>query len=462
VTTFAATGTLARDLRATVRGSVIAAGDPGYDEARTAHNLGVDQRPAAVVLPKDAVDVSATVRAAAAAGLRVTAQAGGHGATSSMEDCVLIRTQELRDIEVDVRGACARVGAGVRWGELHELTACHGLHGVCGSAAAISIAGYCLGGGISVFARALGSGAGSVLAVEVVDGDGVRTRIRPDRDPEAFWALRGGGGSLGIVTALELRLHRSPAIFGGLLTWSGEHARAVLGAWRRWVDTVDEEVTSTATVMQVPALPAMPPELRGRCIVRVGVAVLGDEAHGRAVVAPLLAAAPVLADALRPTGIDELGELAQEPVTPLPIRLDATLLADVDDATLDRVVAVAGPDSGTPLAFVQLRHLGGALAREPEVPAVFGAVPEPFLAYAAGAPLGGPAHAQAIDAALREVRAAVAPTSTGRCPLTFLFGGQDSARAFRAGDARRLAAVKERLDAADVVVGNHRLPAVVG
>ena len=194
MTTFAATGALARDLRATVRGSVIAAGDPGYDEARAAHVVNVDQRPAAVVVPKDAADVAAAVRAAAAAGLRVTAQAGGHGATSAMEDCVLIRTHELRDVEVDVRAASARVGAGVRWGELHDVTARHGLHGVCGSAPDISIAGYCLGGGISSFARALGSGAGLGPRARGRRRRRRRGRAHPDRDPEAFWALRGGSG----------------------------------------------------------------------------------------------------------------------------------------------------------------------------------------------------------------------------------------------------------------------------
>src|SRR4051812_28753718 len=213
MTTFAATGTLAHDLRATLRGSVLAAGDPGYDEARAPHTVNVDQRPAAVVVPKDAADVAAAVRAAAAAGLRVTAQAGGHGATSAMEDCVLIRTHELRDVEVAGRAASARVGAGVRWGELHDVTARHGLHGVCGSAPDISIAGYCLGGGISWFARALGSGAGAVLAIEVVDGDGTRPRLTPDRDPEALWAPRGGTGSPAIPTAPEGRLPRGPARF---------------------------------------------------------------------------------------------------------------------------------------------------------------------------------------------------------------------------------------------------------
>ena len=89
-----------------------------------------------------------------------------------------------------------------------------------------------------------------------------------------------------------------------------------------------------------------------------------------------------------------------------------------------------------------------------------GPVPEPFFAYALGAPLGGPEHAEAIGGALLDFRTAVAPTSTDRCPLTFLAGGQDPGRAFRPGDAARLAAVKERLDPADVVIGNHRLPAV--
>src|SRR5215218_641166 len=124
----AAVGTIADDLRDAVRGLVAAPGDPAYDEVRSAHHVIVDQRPAAVVIPADADDVSATVRLAAAHGLRVSAQAGGHGATSSMEDCILIRTHDLRAIEVDPSSGRALVGAGVRWGELHAVSAEHRLH----------------------------------------------------------------------------------------------------------------------------------------------------------------------------------------------------------------------------------------------------------------------------------------------------------------------------------------------
>src|SRR3954451_17483970 len=142
---FAVIGSIPADLRDALPGIVATPGDPAYDEARFAHHANVDQRPAAVVIPLDADDVSATMRLAAAHGLRVTAQASGHGATSSMEDAILIRSHDLRDIDIDTRTARARVGAGVRWGELHTASAHYGLHGVCGTAPDISVVGYSLG-----------------------------------------------------------------------------------------------------------------------------------------------------------------------------------------------------------------------------------------------------------------------------------------------------------------------------
>ena len=430
MTTFAATGTLARDLRATVRGAVIAAGEPGYDEGRAAHVLNVDQRPAAVVVPKDAVDVAAAVRAAAAAGLRVTAQAGGHGAhlldggLRPAPDPRAARRRARRPRRVRPRGRRRPLGRAAR--RHRPARAARRLPGARPASASPATASA---------AASAGSRAPSARApapsspLEVVDGDGVRARVTADRDPEAFWALRGGSGSLGIVTALEVRLHRAPAIFGGLLTWSGEHARDVLGAWRRWVDTVGEEVTSMATVMQVPPLPALPPELRGRCVVRVGVAILGDEAprprRRRPAARRGAGAGRRAAPDRHRRARDARPGAAHAPAD--PARRDAPLRHRRRDARPPR-----GPrrprlrDATEPscsCATSAARSPGS-----PETPAVFGAVPEPFLAYAARRAAGRRRSTPGRSTArCREIRTAVAPTSTERCPLTFLSGGQDPA-----------------------------------
>jgi hypothetical protein len=452
--------TIADDLRAAVRGAVTAPDDPGYDAARAAFEVGADQRPVAVVEPVDADDVAAVVGVARRAGVAVTAQAGGHGATGGLEDAILVRTHGLRAIEVDAGARRARVGAGVRWGELHARTAPLGLYGPSGSAPGVSVVGYALGGGLSWFGRAHGFGANSVLAVELVDAAGEQRRVTADTDPELFWALRGGGGSFGLVTAVEIALYAAPSIYGGQLMWPGEAAGDVLRAWRRWVDTAPEELTSVATVFQFPPLPDVPAELHGRWVAWVGFAYAGDEASGGALAAPLREALPEpMMDDVRAMGADELGSIAKEPTEPLPALLRSELLDDVTDASIDALLGLVGPGTESGLLFVQLRHLGGALGRAPEVPSAASHLASPFMAYAIGVPMGGPAHAAAIAETLRAFTGALAPVASGRAVLTFLAPGEDMRRVYDEDVLDRLRAVKERVDRDGVIRGNHALPA---
>jgi FAD/FMN-containing dehydrogenase len=452
--------TIAGELRTAVRGGVTAPDDPGYDAARAAFEAGADQRPLAVVEPVDAEDVAAVLRTARDAGVRVAAQAGGHGATGGLEDAILIRTDALRAIEVDAGERRARVGAGVRWGELHAQTAPLGLYGVSGSAPGVSVVGYVLGGGLSWFGRAHGFGANGVLAVELVDAGGEQRRVTADSDPELFWALRGGGGSFGIVTAVEIALHAATGIYGGQLMWPGEAAGDVLRAWRRWVDAVPEQLTSVATVFQFPPVPDVPAELRGRWVAWVGFAYAGGETPGRALAAPLREALgePMLDD-VRVMAADELGSIAKEPTEAMPALLRSELLDDLDDGAIDAITGLVGPGTESGLLLVQVRHLGGALGRAPEVPSAASHVASPFMAYALGVPMGGPPHAAAIAGSLRSLTERLAPVASGGTVLTFLAAGEDMGRVYGARDLERLRAVKQRVDPDGVVRANHELPA---
>ena len=444
-------------LRDVVRGAVTLPGEDGWDAARRAFNLAVDQQPAAVVEVQAAFDVVAAVRFAAAHGLGVTAQPTGHGATHDLRDTIVLRTGALRAIYVDREGARVVAGAGVRWGDLLARTGRDGLAGLSGSSPGVGVVGYCLGGGLGWLGRRYGLAADSVLAIELVTPDGELVIVDAESDPELFWALRGGGGSFGIVTAIELALQPVPSVFGGRLVWPGEQAQTVLNAWRRWTAGVPEELSSTATVMQVPPLPTVPEPLRGRHLVTIAIAHQGDEAQAREELAPLLeqTGAPMI-EQLATLPIADLGEIAQDPADPAPSALAAELLDDVTPATIDAILSQVGAGSGSPLVLAQLRHLGGALARRTPGQGVAGAVAAPYLVYGVGV-TPTPAAAAAVAAGLRGLLAAVAPWGTGRRPLNFAADGE-LATVFAAADLARLSALRTERDPRDVIRANHRIP----
>ena len=194
--------------------------DAGYDAARTPWNL-TDQRPAAVAVPRDAAEVAAVVRAAAAAGLRVAPQSTGHNAgplaATGLADVVLVRTTALQEVVVDAARRRCRVGGGVEWQAAVEAVAPHGLACLHGSSPNVGVAGYSLGGGIGWYARKLGLATSHLTAVEVVLADGRIVRADAEHHAELFWAVRGGGGNFGVVTALEFELFEIPTAYAGMM-----------------------------------------------------------------------------------------------------------------------------------------------------------------------------------------------------------------------------------------------------
>ena len=263
-----------------LHGDYITRDDAGYDEARQAWNLAVDQRPAAVALPQTANDVAAIVRHARANGLRVAAQGTGHNShplAHELDDTVLVKTHRMRDVEIGPVTCRARVGAGALWIDVTVPAGEHNLAPLAGSSPDVGVVGYSLGGGISWLGRRYGLSANSVLAVELVDADGEHVRASADENPELFWALRGGGGSFGVVTAMEIALYPADELYAGWLIFPIERAAEVLPAWREWVRDVPDEVTSVGRFLQVPPLPEIPEPVRGRRLVVVEATMLMSE-----------------------------------------------------------------------------------------------------------------------------------------------------------------------------------------
>ena len=260
--------------------AVVLPHDPRWNEARVAWNLAVDQQPAAVALPESAADVMAVVRWARSRGLRVAPQGTGHNAAAmgSLAHTVLVKTERMRGVEIDAERRIARVEAGVLWAEVSEAAAEHGLAALAGSSPDVGVVGYSLGGGISWLARRYGLAANSVTAVELVNADGELVRADADNESELFWALRGGGGSFGVVTALEFQLYPIAEVYAGVLFFPIERGKEVLHAWRNWLEDVPDEVTSVGRFLQFPPIPDIPEPLRGGSFVVVEATSLLDEA----------------------------------------------------------------------------------------------------------------------------------------------------------------------------------------
>ncbi|MEV4581074.1 FAD-binding oxidoreductase [Nonomuraea jabiensis] len=432
-------------LRRAVRGQVLVPGDDGFDAARLAWNRAVEQKVSAVVRVEDAADAAAVVSYAKLAGLGVAVQPGGHGAGDGLDGQILVRTGRMRGVDIRPGERVARVEAGVQWGELLAAAAEHGLTGLAGSSPVVSVTGYTLGGGISWFGRSYGLAANGVRAFEVVDADGARARVTAASDPELFWALRGGGGDFALVTAMEIGLFPAPHLYGGAVIWPVARAEEVLAAFREITATAPEELTLWFTLMRFPPLRELPEPLRGLSAVAVHAAYLGEEAAGRALLAPLGRAGTPLLDTRGPLPAHALGAIAAEPTEPKAGLLRAELVTDLDDACAAALLGTAADGSVAPLTAVQVRHLGGALSRPVLNGGACGHLAEPYALSMLGA-----ADTPQLAAAVKERQAALSkamiPHTSGRKPYTLLGHGEKAAAAFPGDVLARLRDVKRRRD----------------
>lgn len=454
------TATLARPPAARPRGRIVEAGDPGWDAARQAFNLLVDQRPAAIAQPADELEVAAAVAHARDRGLRVAPQGTGHGAAAlgDLDDTLIVNTAALSSVAIDPAARRVRVGAGVKWARVAPELSRHGLACLHGSSSDVGIAGYSLGGGMGWLARRHGLQANSVTAIELVTADGRLVRADAGHEPDLFWALRGGGGNFGVVTAIEFRVHPAPRLYAGALFFPFARAGEVLHAWNELLPSLPDDLMSWATLFHFPDVPEVPPPFRAASMAVVMAAFLGGEAGGRALLAPLRALGPDM-DTFAMVAPAALTDLAMEdPAEPLPYRSAHQLLGDLPPGAIDDLMAAAGPRSaaGTALTMVQMRHMGGALARRPPGAGARATLPGAISLFSLGI-----VEDEAGDAAVRThldaVQRALAPHRVGDYP-NFVERPADASAFFDEDTWARLRRVKARHDPADVFRGGHHIP----
>ena len=449
----------AEALRGLCGGRVHLPGDPGYDTARLPWNVAVDQRPAAVALPHDASEVAEVVRAAAAAGLRVAPQSSGHSAAPlaerGLDDVVLVRLSELTGVSIDPDNRTARVVGGTLWRDVVAAAAPYGLAAMHGSSPDVAVAGYALGGGLSWYGRQHGLAANSLRAVEVVTADGTTVLADAEHHADLFWALRGGGGNLGIVTALELRLLPVADVYAGMLLWDREHAPAVVRAWSEWTRDLPDSVTTSMRVMSFPPLPELPPFLSGRQLVVIDGAVLEDDGRAAELLAPLRALGPEM-DTFGRMPAAALPEIHMDPPGPSPAVSGHAMLSELGEETIATLLAEVGPGTTTSLLFAEVRHLGGALGRPAPAGGVLDHLPDDYALFCVAiAPVPEAAAAGLADA--DRVVTALRPWSTDRRMLNFTEHAVDASSGYAADAWDRLCRIRAELDPAGVFRANHPL-----
>ncbi|CAA9289883.1 MAG: hypothetical protein AVDCRST_MAG61-78 [uncultured Friedmanniella sp.] len=440
------------ELAAALKGALCLPGDPAYDGVVMPWNVAVPVRPAAVVVAADALDVSTAVRYAAEHGLRVAVQCTGHGAAAGVDDGVLlVSTAGLDLVEVRPDGT-ARVGAGVRWQQVVDASVPHGYAPLNGSSLDVGVVGYTTGGGVGPMARTFGLASDQVTAFDVVTADGTLRRATPAENQDLFWGLRGGKGCLGIVTAVEFTLVPVVSLYGGGLWFDGADASAVLNAWRSWSADLPEQATSSVAMMQLPPMPGVPPQLAGKLTVSVRFAFVGDAAVGEALLAPMRAAVEPLLDGVGVLPYAAVDAIHADPVDPLPFHERGALLADLPPEAVEALVAAAGAGSGSPLIMVEIRQLGGAVAREGVHPSAFSHRDAPYSLLCIGVAV--PPVVDATVAYAAAVLEALRPWSTGGLLPNFGGGGTT---AYNAEDLARLRSLMEAHDPARLLVAGDAL-----
>lgn len=452
-------GAAAERLRAEIRGDVVLPSEEGWDEARAAWNLAVDQRPAVVVVPESAEDIAAAVSFAVEIGAKVVAQGTGHNAfpLGDLSDAVMIKTSRMRGVEIDPDAGTARVEAGAQWGDVVPAAAGHGLISLAGSSHDVGVVGYSLGGGVSWLARSKGMACDSVTAIELITADGVQRRVDADNDPDLFWALRGGGGDFGIVTAMEFGLFEAGDIYAGALFFPPERAPEVLEAWRVWTETVPDEVTSIGRTLNFPPFPEIPEPLRGNSFAIVEAVFLGDAEAGAELIAPLRDLGPVM-DTFAAVGPADLLGLHMDPPGPVPGKGDHQMLRELTPEALQAALAVTSSDAGKALLGFEIRHLGGALARSGA--SCIGTLGGDYMTFGVGIVMG-PDSVPALREALANLREAFAPVDSGRPYLNFAELPVTGESIYEPAAFTRLVEVLERVDPYDIFRANHPLARVV-
>ncbi|MFB6130978.1 MAG: FAD-binding oxidoreductase, partial [Salinigranum sp.] len=403
------------DLRTAFRGEVLTPDDEGYDEARRVWNAMIDRRPAAIARCAGVADVIAAVNFARERDVAVAVRGGGHNIAGNAvcDDGLVIDLSEMSSVEVDPEAKTARVGPGATLAEFDHEAQAFGLATPVGYNSTTGIAGLTLGGGFGWLSRRYGLTIDNLRSVDVVTADGRFLHANDSQNEDLFWAVRGGGGNFGVVTAFEFDLHPvGPEVLGGPVFHPYEDAREALEFYREFTADAPDELACYALVVRAPSEEPFPEKHRGEPALVFAVCYAGPIAEGEAALAPLREFGTPIVDAIEPLPYTALQQSFDDG-SPEGYRwyTKSHYLDDFPDGAIDTIIEYTDPFPGE-LTQVALEPMGGAIA---DVDPAATAFPHRNVAYSFGVwpAWTDPERDDELIAWAREFHEAMAPYAEG-------------------------------------------------
>ncbi len=456
---FAREGISIPELRAVLNGRVIAPDNAGYDLARTVFYGGFDRRPAVIVRPSDAADVSYVVSLARETGLELAVRSGGHSLAghSVSQGGIVLDLSNMRALHIDAKRRIAWAETGLTAGDYTNAAGAYGLATGFGDTGSVGIGGITLGGGVGFLVRKHGLTIDDLLAADIVTADGQLVRADAETHPDLFWAIRGGGGNFGVATRFQFRLHDVDTIVGGMLILPA--TPDVIASFIAEAEAAPEELSTIANVMPAPPMPFLPEEVHGKLIVMAMLGYAGEAGAGERAVAPFRRLATPIADMVRPMRYPEIYPPDEGDYHPTAVA--RTMFVNTINRGVAETIVEYLQASDATVRVAQLRVLGGAMARIPADATAFAHRASRIMVNLA-AFYEGPE-----DRAVRQVWvadfAAALRQSDGGAYVNFL-GDEGEARvreAYPGATWDRLAAIKARYDPANLFRLNQNIPPAI-
>jgi FAD/FMN-containing dehydrogenase len=350
-------------LRASLNGRVITPEDADYDAVRTGLSREAVRRPALIVRPLDADDVSRVVSLARETGLELAIRSGGHSLTgfSTSEGGIVLDLSQMKGLKINVEERTAWAEAGLTAGEYTAETAKFGLATGFGDTASVGLGGLTTGGGIGYLVRKYGLTIDNLLAARVVTADGQIRHVDAETHPDLFWAIRGGGGNFGVVTHFQFRLYEVSTIVGGMLILPA--TAKVMAAFAAAAEAAPEELSTIVYTMPAPPMPFLPEQYHGQVVTLAMLVYTGDVEEGMRVVAPFRELAEPIVDMIGPMPYPEIywpDDPNYHPVT----ALRSKFIDRIDERTAQTMLNHLHASSAN-VRIAEFRVLGGAMARVP-------------------------------------------------------------------------------------------------
>lgn len=441
-----------QQLRGQVSGIVAAAGDADYDRLRAGFNVALQQQPAVIVEAQSAQDVAAAVNFANADNRPLSVKATGHGTIIPANGSVMIVTAALKQLEVNADEQTAVIGAGLLWGDVLQEAQKSGLAPLLGSSPTVGVVGYTLGGGLGWLARKYGLALDSVIYFDIVTPDGKLVRASADENSDLFWALRGGGGNFGVVTAMKIRLYPVSRVYGGNLFYPVDQASDVIARYRDWAANAPDELTSSVLIMNFPPLPMVPEPLRGKSFVIVRGCYVGSMEDGEQLLSYWREWRTPAMDMFGEMPFTQVAAISQDPTDPMPADVSGVWLNEINDDVVNAMVSNFPPQGGPPAILIaEIRHIGGKVASVASNANAFSNRSAPFLLETV-ALVPSPDAAAAVSQTIANLHGDMQSALTGSTYLNFNDGEKGRQRSqdhYNAENYAQLKQIKQKYDPQD-------------